>query len=67
MYINLKNYDEHFIVNAMAKYGFEENDKQNISAIPNNEERYTSFSKKIKVGEYKDKDETNQYYLKLDF
>jgi len=44
---NLKNYDGHFIVNAMNKYGYQENNNNNnnITAIPNNEERYISFSK----------------------
>ena len=38
----------------MAKYGYKSEDNEIITAIPNNEERYISFSKKIKVGEYKD-------------
>ena len=52
---NLKNYDGHFIMNSISKYGYKSKDEI-ITAIPNNEERYISFSKKIKVGEYKDKD-----------
>ena len=50
---NLKNYDGHLIVNAMSKYGYQENNNNIISAIPNNEERYISFSKKVKVGSVK--------------
>ena len=50
---NLKNYDGHFIVNAMSKYGYQENNNNIISAIPNNEERYISFSKKVKVDSVK--------------
>jgi len=49
---NLKGYDSHFLVPYLMKYGTEAKD---VSCIPNNEERYISFSKKIKVGEYSDK------------
>ena len=64
---NLKNYDGHFIVNAMAKYGFKYDDEQIITAIPNNEERYISFSKKVKVGEYKEKDEIKPIFFEIRF
>jgi len=46
---NLKNYDGHFIINALSKYGYKNDNIDLISAIPNNEERYISFSKKIRV------------------
>lgn len=46
---NLKGYDAHLFINALHKYGQTE---QDVSCIPNNEERYISFSKNIKVGEY---------------
>ena len=49
---NSKNYDSHFIVPYLYTYG-EVNDS--ITCIPNNEEKYISFSKKIKVDEYKNK------------
>jgi hypothetical protein len=49
---NLKNYDSHFIVPALAKYGSVDVD---ITCIPNNEEKYISFSKKITVKTYKQK------------
>jgi len=46
---NLKGYDAHLFVNALNKYGQYESD---ITCIPNNEERYISFTKTIKVDEY---------------
>jgi hypothetical protein len=46
---NLKGYDAHLFVNALHKYG---QANAEITCIPNNEERYISFSKIIKVGEY---------------
>ena len=46
---NLKGYDAHLFVNALYKYGQQNKD---LSCIPNNEERYISFSKTIKVDEY---------------
>lgn len=48
---NLKGYDSHFIVLALAEDGEDEA----ISCIPNNEEKYISFSKSIKVDQYVDK------------
>lgn len=50
---NLKGYDSHLFVTGLNKYGMEECD---VSCIPNNEERYISFSKSIQVDEYKDND-----------
>ena len=53
---NLKGYDSHFIVPALNKYGYVNtiNDKNisEITCIPNNEEKYISFSKLIKVDTY---------------
>lgn len=46
---NLKGYDAHLFVNSLFKFGQRNRD---VSCIPNNEERYISFSKTIKVGEY---------------
>ena len=46
---NLANYDSHlFIKNLSDTSG-------NINCIPTNKEKYISFTKKIKTGEYKDK------------
>jgi hypothetical protein len=50
---NLKGYDAHLFINALHKYGQQVSD---ITCIPNNEERYISFSKSIKVDEYLDKE-----------
>lgn len=53
---NLKSYDAHFLILAMTKYGYQaDGDIDNISVIPNNEEKFISFSKSIKVGEYYNK------------
>ena len=49
---NLKNYDSHFLIVALSKYGYQNNDDDIISAIPNNEEKYISFSKKIEVDSF---------------
>jgi hypothetical protein len=46
---NLKGYDAHLFINALYKYGSTGYD---VSCIPNNEERYISFSKVIKVDDY---------------
>ena len=46
---NLSGYDSHLFIKNL---GFTSG---NIDCIPNNEERYISFTKNIKVGEYKDK------------
>ena len=46
---NLSGYDSHLFIKNL---GFNEGD---IDCIPNNEERYISFSKKIEVGSYKKK------------
>ena len=57
---NLKGYDSHFIVPNLLKYGYKDDDKTDvISCIPNNEERYISFSKKILVYE---EDNFKQYF-----
>ena len=46
---NLSGYDSHLFIKNL---GFTSG---NIDCIPNNEEKYISFTKNIKVGEYKDK------------
>jgi alkyl hydroperoxide reductase subunit AhpC len=52
---NLKGYDSHLFVSALFKYGYQHKTSNNVSCIPNNEEKYISFSKNIQVGEYTDK------------
>ena len=64
---NLKGYDSHFLVTALNNYGYKNDDADIISAIPNNEEKYISFSKKIKVGEYKKKDEIKDIFFEIRF
>ena len=54
---NLKGYDAHLFITSLVKYGYQNETSENISCIPNNEERYISFSKKISVGEYTNKKE----------
>ena len=46
---NLKMYDSHLFVSSLFKYGYQHESSKNITCIPNNEEKYISFSKKIKV------------------
>ena len=49
---NLSGYDSHLFIKNL---GFSEG---NIDCIPNNEEKYISFTKRIKVGSYTKKEET---------
>ena len=50
---NLKGYDSHLFIKSLYSCGYQQEDNKDIiSCIPNNEERYISFSKKIKVVEY---------------
>ena len=44
---NLQGYDSHLFIKQLAKVSGD------LSCIPSTEEKYISFSKKIKVGEYK--------------
>ena len=46
---NLSGYDSHLFIKKLGT------PNENMDCIPNNEEKYISFSKTIKVGEYKDK------------
>lgn len=48
---NLKGYDSHLFISGLCKYGYQDNNilKENVTCIPNNEERYISFSKQIVV------------------
>jgi len=52
---NLKGYDSHLFVKGLFQYGYKPEKSDNITCIPNNEERYISFSKMIKVDDYIDK------------
>ena len=45
---NLQGYDAHLFIKQLAKL------KGELNCIPSTEEKYISFSKSIKVGEYKD-------------
>ena len=59
---NLSGYDSHLFIKEL---GFSEG---NINCIPNNEERYISFTKKIEVGSYMNKKgETKSLYHKIRF
>ena len=51
---NLSGYDSHLFVKNLGK------SEGDIDCIPNNEEKYTSFSKKIQVGIYLDKDKNEK-------
>ena len=46
---NLTGYDSHLFIKKLGS------PNENMDCIPNNEEKYISISKTIKVGEYKDK------------
>ena len=48
---NLSGYDSHLFIKKLGS----PDKKENIDCIPNNEEKYISFSKNIKVGQYKNK------------
>ena len=48
---NLSGYDSHLFIKKLGS----PDKKENIDCIPNNEEKYISFSKTIKTGQYKNK------------
>ena len=59
---NLSGYDSHLFIKKLGAT------KGDIDCIPNNEEKYISFSKTIKTGEYKNKkEETKNKYFKIVF
>ena len=63
---NLKGYDSHLFVSGLCKYGYKDDSNPNDSCISNNEEKYISFSKMIKVDEfYKMNKETKNMKKKM--
>ena len=48
---NLSGYDSHLFIKKLGS----PDEKENIDCIPNNEEKYITFSKTIKKGQYKNK------------
>ena len=60
---NLSGYDSHLFLKNLGK------SEGDIDCIPNNEEKYISFSKKIQVGTYLDKKTRmkNRKCMKFDF
>ena len=58
---NLSGYDSHL---SIKNLGFSEG---NIDCIPNNEERYISFTKRIQVGSYTKKEETKPLHHQIRF
>ena len=58
---NLSGYDSHLFIKCL---GFSEG---NIDCIPNNEERYISFTKKIQVGGYTKKGEIKPLHHQIRF
>ena len=51
---NLSGYDSHLFIKKLGSPD-KKKKKKNIDCIPNNEEKYISFSKNIKVGQYTNK------------
>ena len=49
---NLSGYDSHLFI---KKIGCTINEKENIKCIPNNEEKYITFTKTIVTGQYTNK------------
>ena len=58
---NLSGYDSHLFIKNL---GFSEG---NIDCIPNNEEKYISFTKRIQIRSYKEKGETKPLYHQIRF
>jgi len=59
---NLKGYDSHFIVPNLSKYGQNCDD---VGCIPNNEEKYISFNKKIVVDSYGEDEKSLHYEMRF--
>ena len=58
---NLSGYDSHLFIKNL---GFSE---RNIDCIPNNEERYISFAKRIQFGSYTKKEDTKPLHHQIRF
>jgi len=52
----LKGYDSHLFINGLYKYGYKSDKGTNLSCLPNNEEKYITFSKKILVDTNEDEE-----------
>ena len=66
---NLKGYDSHLFIKGLYKYGYQNTGrKENIQCIPNNEQKYISFSKNIVVDNYitHDNDEIKEHAVKYE-
>ena len=62
---NLKGYDSHFLIPYLNKYGTTETFE--ITCIPNNAEKYISFSKNIPVGLYEKNGEEKMIKFEMRF
>ena len=60
---NLAGYDSHLFIKKLGT----PDKKENIDCIPNNEEKYISFSKTIKTGKYTNKKEEKDKFFKIVF
>ena len=60
---NLTGYDSHLFIKKLGS----PDKKENIDCIPNNEEKYISFSKTIKAGQYTNKKEVKDKTFKIVF
>ena len=54
---NLSGYDSHFIIKKLGA----SKERERVTCIPNNEEKYISFTKTITTGDYKGKDGKIKY------
>ena len=57
---NLQNYDSHLFIKQLSKISGD------LSCIPSTKEKYISFSKKIKVGEYFSRKTGKLFQIKLE-
>ena len=62
LFHNLSGYDSHLFIKKLRCEG-----KENLNCIPTNDEKYISFSKKIKVGEYIKNGETKEIMREIRF
>ena len=66
---NLKGYDSHLFVKSLYRYGYKNTDAkhENITCIPNTDQKYISFSKIIKVDEYEKDGEMKPVLFEIRF